>query len=106
VLIHTDTELGAKDLINTRMAYAAVSRAHDAQLFTKGREKHGTAFGHNVSHRSAHAPELKLARQLENVGVSAYPCAAPLIDTAPGAGSSTSMHDAMSSLRRVGVSGL
>ncbi len=45
--------------------------------------KLGTAFGHNVSHRSAHAPELKLARQLENVGVSAYPCAAPLIDTSP-----------------------
>ena len=28
VLIHTDTELGAKDLLNNRMAYVAVSPAH------------------------------------------------------------------------------
>ena len=35
VLIHVDTELGAKDLFNNRMAYVAISRgAHDAQLFT------------------------------------------------------------------------
>ena len=35
VLIHVDTELGAKDLLNSRMAYVSVSRgAHDAQLFT------------------------------------------------------------------------
>lgn len=26
VLIHVDTELGAKDLLNSRMAYVAVSR--------------------------------------------------------------------------------
>ena len=33
VLIHVDTELGAKDLLNSRMAYVAVSRgAHDAQI--------------------------------------------------------------------------
>jgi hypothetical protein len=31
VLIHVDTELGAKDLLNNRMAYVAVSRgAYDA----------------------------------------------------------------------------
>jgi hypothetical protein len=29
------TELGAKDLLNSRMAYVAVSRgAHDTQIFT------------------------------------------------------------------------
>ncbi len=33
VLIHADTELGAKDLLNNRMAYAAVSRgAYDTQM--------------------------------------------------------------------------
>ena len=33
VLIHADTELGAKDLLNNRMAYVAVSRgAYDAQM--------------------------------------------------------------------------
>jgi conjugative relaxase-like TrwC/TraI family protein len=38
VLIHVDTKLGAKDLLNNRMAYVAVSRgAHDAQIFTNDR---------------------------------------------------------------------
>ncbi len=60
VLIHVDTELGAKDLLNNRMAYVAVSRgAHDAQLFTNDREQLGAALGRDVSHRSAHAPEIK-----------------------------------------------
>ena len=60
VLIHVDTELGAKDLVNNRMAYVAVSRgAYDAQLFTNDREKLGAALGHDVSHRSAHVPEVK-----------------------------------------------
>jgi hypothetical protein len=60
VLIHADTELGAKDLLNNRMAYVAVSRgAYDAQLFTNDREKLGAALGHDVSHSSAHAPETK-----------------------------------------------
>jgi conjugative relaxase-like TrwC/TraI family protein len=58
VLIHVDTELGAKDLLNSRMAYVSVSRgAHDAQLFTNDREKLPAALGHDVSHRSAHLPE-------------------------------------------------
>jgi ATP-dependent exoDNAse (exonuclease V) alpha subunit len=61
VLINVDTELGAKDLLNNRMAYVAVSRgAHDAQLFTNDRAGLGAALGHNVSHQSAHAPELKI----------------------------------------------
>jgi ATP-dependent exoDNAse (exonuclease V) alpha subunit len=60
VLIHVDTELGAKDLLNSRMAYVAVSRsAYDAQLFTNDREKLGAALGHDVSHSSAHVPEVK-----------------------------------------------
>jgi ATP-dependent exoDNAse (exonuclease V) alpha subunit len=60
VLIHVDTELGAKDLLNNRMAYVAVSRgAYDAQLFTNDREKLGATLGHDVSHHSAHGPEVK-----------------------------------------------
>ncbi len=60
VLINVDTELGAKDLLNNRMAYVAVSRgAYDAQLFTDSREKLCKALGHDVSHSSAIAPELK-----------------------------------------------
>jgi ATP-dependent exoDNAse (exonuclease V) alpha subunit len=46
VLVHVDTELGAKDLLNNRMAYVAISRgAHDAQLFTNDREKLPLALG-------------------------------------------------------------
>ncbi|WP_260741110.1 MobF family relaxase [Tunturiibacter lichenicola] len=59
VLIHVDTELGAKDLLNNRMAYVAVSRgAYDAQLFTNDAEKLGAALGRDVSHQSALAPEI------------------------------------------------
>jgi conjugative relaxase-like TrwC/TraI family protein len=60
VLIHVDTELGAKDLLNSRMAYVSFSRgAHDAQLFTNDREKLPAALGHDVSQQSAHVPEIK-----------------------------------------------
>ena len=46
VLIQADTELEAKDLLNNRMAYVAVSRgAYDAQLFTNDREKLGAGSG-------------------------------------------------------------
>ncbi|WP_263385935.1 MobF family relaxase [Granulicella arctica] len=68
VLINVDTELGAKDLLNNRMAYVAVSRgAHDAQLFTNDRAGLGAALGHDVSHQSAHAPELKIEPKIEIV---------------------------------------
>jgi conjugative relaxase-like TrwC/TraI family protein len=60
VLIHVDTELAAKDLLNSRMAYVAVSRgAEDAQLYTNDREKLPQALGHDVSHESAHTPAIK-----------------------------------------------
>jgi len=66
VLIHADTELGAKDLLSNRMAYVAVSRgAYDAQIFTNDREKLGAALGHDVSHSSAHAPEMKPEQKQE-----------------------------------------
>jgi conjugative relaxase-like TrwC/TraI family protein len=59
VLIHVDTELAAKDLLNNRMAYVSVSRgAFDAQLFTNDREKLPTALGHDLSKDSAHVPEI------------------------------------------------
>ena len=45
MLIHVDTELAAKDLLNSRMAYVSISRgAFDAQLFTNDREKLPTAY--------------------------------------------------------------
>ena len=54
VLIHADTELGAKDLLNHRMAYVSVSRGQwDAQIFTNNREKLVQALSRDVSHTSA-----------------------------------------------------
>ena len=63
VLVHVDTELGAKDLLNNRMAYVSISRgAHDAQIFTNDREKLPVALGHEVSQQSAHAPQASLEK--------------------------------------------
>jgi len=54
VLIHVDTELVAKDLLNSRMAYVAVSRgAYDAQIFTNDAGKLGHALSRDVSHAPA-----------------------------------------------------
>jgi conjugative relaxase-like TrwC/TraI family protein len=58
VLIHVDTELGAKDLLNSRMAYVAVSRgAHDAQVFTNN----ASALGQELSRDVSHAPAIQQA---------------------------------------------
>ena len=63
VLVHVDTELGAKDLLNNRMAYVSISRgAQDAQVFTNDREKLPIALGHEVSQQSAHAPQVGVER--------------------------------------------
>jgi conjugative relaxase-like TrwC/TraI family protein len=50
--------IGAKDLLNHRMAYVAVSRGQwDAQIFTNDREKLVQALSRDVSHKSALSPE-------------------------------------------------
>ncbi len=62
VFIHVDTELAARDLLNSRMAYVAVSRGQwDAQIFTNSREKLPQTLGHDISHQSAHKPEHAIA---------------------------------------------
>jgi conjugative relaxase-like TrwC/TraI family protein len=62
VLVHVDTELGAKDLLNSRMAYVSISRGQwDAQIFTDSLEKLPKALGHDVSHQSAYKPEQAIA---------------------------------------------
>jgi ATP-dependent exoDNAse (exonuclease V) alpha subunit len=59
VLIHVDTELAAKDLLNNRMAYVGVSRgAFDAQIFTNDREKLPMALGRDISKQTAEAPQI------------------------------------------------
>jgi conjugative relaxase-like TrwC/TraI family protein len=58
VLVHVDTELGAKDLLNSRMAYVSISRgAQDAQIFTNDASALGKVLSRDVSHAPAIAPE-------------------------------------------------
>jgi conjugative relaxase-like TrwC/TraI family protein len=69
VLIHADTELGAKDLLNNRMAYVTVSRGQwDAQIFTNDREKLSQALSHDVSHKSAFQPEQAMSAVPQKIG--------------------------------------
>jgi len=54
VLIHVETELGAKDLLNSRMAYVAVSRGrYDAQIYTNNAATLGQELSRDVSHSPA-----------------------------------------------------
>jgi ATP-dependent exoDNAse (exonuclease V) alpha subunit len=54
VLIHVDTELGAKDLLNSRMAYVSVSRGrYDAQIYTNNAATLGQELCRDVSHSPA-----------------------------------------------------
>ena len=54
VLIHVDTELGAKDLLNSRMAYVSVSRgSYDAQIYTNNAQTLGQELSRDVSHSPA-----------------------------------------------------
>ena len=62
VLINVDTELAAKDLLNSRMAYVSISRGQfDARIFSDNREKLSQALGHDISHQSAYKPERAVA---------------------------------------------
>jgi ATP-dependent exoDNAse (exonuclease V) alpha subunit len=54
VVIHVDTELGAKDLLNSRMAYVSVSRGrYDAQIYTNNAQTLGQELSRDVSHSTA-----------------------------------------------------
>ncbi len=54
VLIHVDTELGAKDLLNSRMAYVSVSRGrYDAQIYTNNAQTLAQELSRDVSHSPA-----------------------------------------------------
>jgi ATP-dependent exoDNAse (exonuclease V) alpha subunit len=57
-LIHADTELSAKNLLNSRMAYVAISRgANNAQIFTND----AAALGHALSRDVSQAPAIQQA---------------------------------------------
>jgi conjugative relaxase-like TrwC/TraI family protein len=63
VLVNVDTELAAKDLLNSRMAYVSISRGQfDAQIFTDSLEKLPKALGHDVSHQSVYQTEKSIPK--------------------------------------------
>jgi conjugative relaxase-like TrwC/TraI family protein len=69
VLVNVDTELAAKDLLNSRMAYVSISRGQfDAQIFTDSLEKLPKALGHDVSHQSAYKPEQAMTLLEKKIG--------------------------------------
>jgi ATP-dependent exoDNAse (exonuclease V) alpha subunit len=54
VLIHVDTELGAKALLNSRMGYVSISRGrYDAQIYTNNAQTLGQELSRDVSHSPA-----------------------------------------------------
>jgi len=63
VLVHVDTELGAKDLLNSRMAYVSISRgAQDAQIFTNDASAFGKVLSRDVSNAPAIEPEAVMQK--------------------------------------------
>jgi ATP-dependent exoDNAse (exonuclease V) alpha subunit len=65
VLIHVDTELGAKDLLNSRMAYVSVSRGrYDVQIYTNNAQTLGQELSRDVSHSHAIQQEA-VAQKIE-----------------------------------------
>ena len=54
VLIHVDSEQADEQLVNSRLAYVAVSRArYDAQIYTNDAGNLGYALSREVSHAAA-----------------------------------------------------
>jgi len=74
VLIHVDSDLPAKDLINNRMAYVAISRgACDAQIFTNDRSRLAEALSRDVSHESAYKAEKAVSPLEQDVAQPTQP---------------------------------
>ena len=74
VLIHVDTKLAARDLLNNRMAYVSVSRGqYDAQIFTNDRGALASALGHDVSHKSAYQPAQAIAPLAQEIAETHAP---------------------------------
>jgi ATP-dependent exoDNAse (exonuclease V) alpha subunit len=74
VLIHIDTELGAKDLLNNRMAYVSVSRGQwDAQIFANDRASLKEALSRDISHESAHQTDRAISPVQEDAVQSRQP---------------------------------
>lgn len=85
VLIHIDTDLPAKDLLNNRMAYVAVSRGSiNAQIFTNDRSRLSESLSRDVSHESAHKAEKCVSPVQQDVAQSPRPGRTPGMEVGVG----------------------
>jgi conjugative relaxase-like TrwC/TraI family protein len=74
VLVHVDTNLAARDLLNNRMAYVSVSRGqYDVQIFTNDRGALANALGHDVSHKSAYQAAQAIAPLAQEIAETHAP---------------------------------
>ncbi|MDQ2843570.1 MAG: ATP-binding domain-containing protein [Acidobacteriota bacterium] len=65
VIVNVDTEQAHEKLINSRLAYVAVSRArYDAQIFTNDAKGLGTELSREVSNSAAIQPKHDVANEL------------------------------------------
>jgi ATP-dependent exoDNAse (exonuclease V) alpha subunit len=68
VLVHVDTELARTGLLNSRMAYVAISRGQwDAQIFTNDRSALANVLARDVSHQSAIQPQINVAAPAQEI---------------------------------------
>jgi ATP-dependent exoDNAse (exonuclease V) alpha subunit len=81
VLVHADTELASTDLLNSRMAYVAISRGQwDAQIFTNDRGALADVLARDVSHKSAYQPQQAIVPPAQEIAP------ARVIDPGPSLG--------------------
>jgi ATP-dependent exoDNAse (exonuclease V) alpha subunit len=74
VLIHLDTELGAKEQLYNRMAYVAVPRGQsDTQILMNDRNGLKEVLSRDISRESAHQPEKSVSPIEEDVAQSLQP---------------------------------
>jgi ATP-dependent exoDNAse (exonuclease V) alpha subunit len=66
VLVNVDTEAAHQNLVNSRLAYVAVSRArYDAQIYTNDAADLGRALSRDTSHTAAIEPQQPAAASNE-----------------------------------------
>jgi hypothetical protein len=76
-----DTELGAKDLLNNRMAYVSVSRGQwDAQIFTNDRTSLKETLSRDISHESTHKQDRAISSPQEDLAQSPKPVRSQSMD--------------------------
>ena len=68
MLVHVDTELARTGLLNSRMAYVAISRGQwDAQILTNDRLARANVLARDVSYQSALQPPINVAAPAQEI---------------------------------------